>query len=174
MVAIGFLIGMDSPGPLTYRASRVGKKGRRFHCYKFRTMVADADSLKDDLRGLNQRQGPGFKIERDPRITRVGRFLRRYSLDELPQLWNVLMGDMSLVGPRPHPLDDFSRYELDDLQRLDVTPGITGLWQVTARGDPSFHAAMELDLEYIQKWNIWLDLRILFKTLSVVLKGSGA
>src|SRR5712692_7546213 len=167
MVAIGFLIGMDSPGPLTYRASRVGKKGRRFHCCKFRTMVADADSLKDDLRGLNQRQGPCFKIERDPRITRVGRFLRRYSLDELPQLWNVLMGDMSLVGPRPHPLDDFSRYELDDLQRLDVTPGITGLWQVTARGDPSFHAAMELDLEYIEHWNFWMDLQILWKTAFV-------
>ncbi len=174
MIAIAFLIGMDSAGPLTYRASRVGKKGRRFHCYKFRTMVADADLLKEGLRGLNQRQGPCFKIAEDPRITRVGRFLRRYSLDELPQLWNVLAGDMSLVGPRPHPVDDFSRYELDGLRRLDVTPGITGLWQVTARRDPSFQATMELDLEYIEKWNIWLDLRIMFRTLSVVLKGSGA
>jgi lipopolysaccharide/colanic/teichoic acid biosynthesis glycosyltransferase len=108
------------------------------------------------------------------RVTRVGRFLRRYSLDELPQLGNVFTGEMSLVGPRPHPLDDFKRYDLQDLRRLDVTPGITGLWQVTARRDPSFQRNMALDLEYIERWNLWLDLRILWRTISAVLNGSGA
>jgi len=152
----------------------VGKKGRRFRCYKFRTMVTNADQIKDSLRALNQRQGPCFKILEDPRITRVGRFLRHYSLDELPQLWNVLKGDMSLVGPRPHPVDDYARYELEHLRRLDMTPGITGLWQVTARGDPSFRANMALDVEYIERWSLWLDLKILIKTLSVVMEGNGA
>ena len=174
MAAIALLIRFDSPGPLTYIASRVGKKGRRFRCYKFRTMVTNADQIKDSLRALNQRQGPCFKISEDPRITRVGRFLRHYSLDELPQLWNVLKGDMSLVGPRPHPVDDYARYELEHLRRLDMTPGITGLWQVTARGDPSFRANMALDVEYIERWSLWLDLKILIKTLSVVMEGNGA
>ena len=174
MAAIALLIRFDSPGPLTYIASRVGKKGRRFRCYKFRTMVTNADQIKDSLRALNQRQGPCFKIAEDPRITRVGRFLRHYSLDELPQLWNVLKGDMSLVGPRPHPVDDYARYELEHLRRLDMTPGITGLWQVTAREDPSFRANMALDVEYIEKWSLWLDLKILIKTLSVVVEGNGA
>ena len=133
MAAIALAIKMASPGPVLYRAKRVGLKGRRFTCYKFRTMVANADRLKDGLRDCNERQGPCFKIAADPRITHLGRFLRRYSLDELPQLWNVVRGEMSLVGPRPHPLDDFEQYRLDHLRRLDVTPGITGLWQVTAR-----------------------------------------
>ena len=110
----------------------------------------------------------------DPRITRVGRFLRRYSLDELPQLWNVLRGEMSLVGPRPHPLDDFAQYRLDHFRRLDVTPGITGLWQITARRDPSFQRTMALDLEYIEGWSLMVDLRILFKTVFVIFQGSGA
>ena len=148
-------------------------KGRPFRCYKFRTMVRDADALKEKLRERNQRQGPFFKIADDPRITRVGRFLRRYSLDELPQLWNVLKGEMSLVGPRPHPLDDFSAYAIEHLPRLDVTPGMTGLWQVTARRDPSFQAGMNLDIEYIRRWSLGMDLRILLKTAAVVLRGSG-
>jgi lipopolysaccharide/colanic/teichoic acid biosynthesis glycosyltransferase len=137
-------------------------------------MVANADQLKDGLRECNERQGPCFKIENDPRVTGVGRFLRRYSLDELPQLWNVLRGEMSLVGPRPHPLDDFELYRLDHLRRLDVTPGITGLWQVTARRDPSFQRNMALDLEYIEHWSFWMDLRILWKTVFVIFHGSGA
>ncbi len=174
LAAIALAIRLESPGPVFYQASRVGLKGRRFRCYKFRTMVADADRLKQQLRVRNERQGPTFKISDDPRITRVGRLLRRYSLDELPQLWNVLRGEMSLVGPRPHPLDDFERYELEDLQRLEVTPGLTGLWQVTARRDPSFERNMALDLEYIERWTLWTDLWILYKTVSVVLQGTGA
>jgi exopolysaccharide biosynthesis polyprenyl glycosylphosphotransferase len=173
MVIIGLVIKLESRGPALYQAERVGLKGRHFRCYKFRTMSMDADKLKEHLRALNQRQGPFFKMADDPRITRVGGFLRRYSLDELPQLWNVLRGEMSLVGPRPHPLDDFERYGLGDLQRLGVPPGLTGLWQVTARGDPSFEHGLALDLEYIRNWTLWRDLQILYKTVSVVLHGSG-
>jgi exopolysaccharide biosynthesis polyprenyl glycosylphosphotransferase len=174
MAVIAVLIKLTSPGQAFYRAQRVGLKGRRFSCYKFRTMVSDADALKDSLRAKNERHGPCFKLTADPRITRVGRLLRRYSLDELPQLWNVLCGEMSMVGPRPHPLDDFSRYRLDHLRRLDVTPGITGLWQVTARRDPSFQRNMTLDLEYIEHWSLGMDLRILWKTVFVVLCGTGS
>ena len=167
-------IKLDSPGPIFYRSRRVGKKGCTFTCYKLRTMSANAEKMKDSLRHRNERQGPFFKISDDPRITRVGKFLRKYSLDELPQLWNVIKGDMSLVGPRPHPIDDFEQYTLDHLCRLDVKPGITGLWQVEARRDPSFERSMQLDLEYIEKWDLMLDLKIGFKTLHVVLKGNGA
>lgn len=174
LALIALLIRVESPGPVLYRAPRAGRKGHCFLCYKFRTMTANADHLKEQLRGQNHRQGPFFKLPGDPRITPLGRFLRRYSLDELPQLWNVLKGEMSLVGPRPHPLDDLARYELDDLQRLDVTPGITGLWQVTARQDPSFRRNLELDREYVERWSLWLDLRILIKTFQAVLQGSGA
>jgi exopolysaccharide biosynthesis polyprenyl glycosylphosphotransferase len=170
---IALVIKLESPGPVLYQAERAGLKGRRFRCYKFRTMDANADKLKELLRASNERQGPFFKMVDDPRITRVGRFLRRYSLDELPQLWNVIRGEMSLVGPRPHPLDDFERYDLGDLQRLDVPPGLTGLWQVTARRDPSFERGLALDLEYIRTWTLWRDFQILYKTISVVLHGSG-
>ena len=170
---IAILIKLNSDGPALYAALRAGRKGRSFRCYKFRTMVKDADGLKDELRKQNQREGPCFKIKNDPRITRIGRFLRRYSLDELPQLFNVLKGEMSLVGPRPHPLDDFSAYTIEHLPRLDVTPGITGLWQVTARRDPSFQAGMHLDVEYIHRWSFGLDLKILLKTVWEVLRGSG-
>jgi lipopolysaccharide/colanic/teichoic acid biosynthesis glycosyltransferase len=136
-------------------------------------MTSNADELKDSLRHRNERNGPFFKISDDPRITRLGKFLRRYSFDELPQLWNVLKGDMSLVGPRPHPLDDFEQYSLDHLCRLDAKPGITGLWQVMARNDPSFETNMQLDLEYIENWNLWLDLKILGKTIPAVFQGAG-
>jgi len=173
LALIAILIRLNSPGPVLYTALRAGRKGRSFLCYKFRTMVRDADALKKGLLERNQRQGPTFKITNDPRITWVGRFLRRYSLDELPQLLNVLKGEMSLVGPRPHPLDDFSAYTIEHLPRLDVTPGITGLWQVTARRDPSFQAGMNLDLEYIHRWSLGMDLRILLKTVWEVLRGSG-
>jgi exopolysaccharide biosynthesis polyprenyl glycosylphosphotransferase len=174
LAAVALAIKVASPGQVLYRAKRVGLKGRRFICYKFRTMVSDADQLKDGLRADNERRGPCFKIAADPRITRVGQFLRRYSLDELPQLWNVLRGEMSMVGPRPHPLDDFEQYRLEHLRRLDVTPGITGLWQVTARRDPSFQRNMVLDLEYIEHWSLGMDLWILWKTMFVILHGSGA
>jgi exopolysaccharide biosynthesis polyprenyl glycosylphosphotransferase len=173
LALLSLLITLDSPGPVLYAAPRAGRKGRPFLCLKFRTMVRDADALKQGLRERNQRQGPFFKITDDPRITRVGRLLRRYSLDELPQLWNVLKGEMSLVGPRPHPLDDFSSYAIEHLPRLDVTPGITGLWQVTARRNPSFQAGLNLDIEYIHRWSLGMDLRILLKTAAVVLRGSG-
>jgi exopolysaccharide biosynthesis polyprenyl glycosylphosphotransferase len=171
--AIAGFIRLDSQGPVLYCAQRVGRKGKLFRCYKFRSMVSDADRLKDHLRENNQRSGPFFKITNDPRITRLGRILRRYSLDELPQLWNVMKGDMSLVGPRPHPMDDVAGYEIEHLARLDVTPGITGLWQVTARRDPSFQRGMELDREYIRTWSLGSDMRILLKTFQAVVQGSG-
>jgi exopolysaccharide biosynthesis polyprenyl glycosylphosphotransferase len=174
IIAIAALwIRLDSPGPAIYIAPRVGKKGRKFRCYKLRTMVANADAHKETLRGANERKGPFFKLEKDPRITRCGRWLRKFSIDEFPQLINVLRGDMSLVGPRPHPVDDYDRYTLEDLRRLDVKPGITGLWQVTARRDPSFETSMALDLEYIEDWNLGLDIKILLKTVAQVLLGTG-
>ncbi len=174
LLVLACLVKATSPGPVLYRGIRIGRRGRSFVCYKFRTMFTGADDLREQLRSRNERKGPIFKITDDPRITRIGRFLRHYSLDELPQLWNVLMGDMSLVGPRPHPVDDFERYEIDHMRRLDATPGMTGLWQITARQDPSFERNMQLDLEYIERWSFWLDLRILFSTLPVVLQGNGA
>jgi exopolysaccharide biosynthesis polyprenyl glycosylphosphotransferase len=170
---IAGLIKMGSNGPVFYTAQRAGHKGRLFLCYKFRTMVRNADALKLNLRRKNQRSGPFFKIIGDPRITRLGHILRRYSLDELPQLWNVLKGEMSLVGPRPHPLDDFAAYEPEHLARLDVTPGITGLWQVTARRDPSFQRGMDLDREYIRTWSLTKDLHIIFRTVGALIGGSG-
>ncbi|MFZ0803873.1 MAG: exopolysaccharide biosynthesis polyprenyl glycosylphosphotransferase [Terriglobales bacterium] len=173
LAVIACVTKLDSPGPVLYRAARLGFKGRRFLCFKFRTMIPDADALKQKLRACNQRNGAFFKMVDDPRVTRLGRVLRRYSLDELPQLWNVLRGDMSLVGPRPHPVDDFERYHLEDLQRLEVLPGLTGLWQVTARRDPSFARNMALDREYIARWTLGMDFRILFKTVVVVLRGEG-
>ena len=173
LAMIAILIKLDSRGPVLYCAERAGRKGKLFRCYKFRTMVSNADELKEQLRRNNERAGPFFKITGDPRITRVGHILRRYSLDELPQLLNVLKGEMSLVGPRPHPVDDVAGYELEHLSRLDVTPGITGLWQVTARRDPSFQRGMELDREYIRRWNLGLDIKILLRTVFAVVQGSG-
>ncbi len=172
-ILIGTAIWVDSPGPVFYSAPRAGRKGRPFRCCKFRTMVANADKLKESLRKRNERRGPLFKIANDPRITRLGKFLRKYSLDELPQLWNVLRGDMSLVGPRPHPLDDYRNYNLDHRRRLEVKPGVTGLWQVTARCDPSFETNMKLDLQYIENWNLGLDFEILLRTFSAVLRAEG-
>jgi exopolysaccharide biosynthesis polyprenyl glycosylphosphotransferase len=163
----------DSAGPVLYPAMRVGKKGRKFRCYKLRTMVEEADAQKDTLRGTNERNGPCFKMENDPRVTRCGRWLRKFSIDELPQLLNVMFGEMSLVGPRPHPVDDFERYSLEHLRRLDVKPGVTGLWQVKARRDPSFDTNMVLDLEYIENWSLRLDLTILLKTIPVVFHAEG-
>jgi lipopolysaccharide/colanic/teichoic acid biosynthesis glycosyltransferase len=175
LLIIACAIKFGSKGPVLYCSERVGKNGRRFVFYKFRTMVPDADLIKAQLRrgGKNERVGPLFKLCDDPRITPIGKWLRRYSLDELPQLWNVLIGDMSLVGPRPHAIEDFGLYSPQHLQRLTVTPGITGLWQVTARREPSFDKNIALDLEYIERWSIWLDLEILLRTVAEVLKGQG-
>jgi exopolysaccharide biosynthesis polyprenyl glycosylphosphotransferase len=166
-------IRLDSEGPAIYRAPRVGKKGKRFVCFKLRSMTVAADEQKERLRGANERKGPCFKIKEDPRVTRCGKWLRRLSIDELPQLVNVLKGEMSLVGPRPHPVDDYEHYTLEHLRRLDVKPGMTGLWQVTARKDPSFETNMKLDLEYIENWSLGLDFRILLKTLPAVVKAEG-
>lgn len=166
-------IRLDSPGPAIYAADRIGLKGRKFRCYKLRTMIVDADPRKKELRAANERRGPIFKMENDPRVTRIGRWLRKFSLDEVPQLWNVFRGDMSLVGPRPHPLDDYELYSIDHLRRLDVSPGLTGLWQVTSRSDPSFETNMALDLEYIENWSLGLDFKILLRTISAVLRGEG-
>lgn len=174
MALVALLIRLDSPGPVIYSAERTGRKGRRFRCHKFRSMVTNAEHLKQDLRDRNQRHGPIFKIDDDPRITRVGRIIRRYSLDELPQLWNVLLGEMSLVGPRPHPVDEVNHYELQHFRRLDVKPGITGLWQITARDCPSFELNMHLDLTYIETWTLRLDLLILARTVRVLFAPEGA
>jgi lipopolysaccharide/colanic/teichoic acid biosynthesis glycosyltransferase len=167
-------IRLDSTGPAIYGAPRIGKKGKKFNCYKLRIMVMNADAMKKELRGANERHGPFFKMENDSRITRCGRRLRNYSIDELPQLRNVVAGDMSLVGPRPHPLDDYERYTIEHLRRLDVKPGITGLWQVTARRGPSFETSMALDLEYIENWSLKFDLKIFsMKTVQQVGHANG-
>jgi lipopolysaccharide/colanic/teichoic acid biosynthesis glycosyltransferase len=173
LLVIAIAIKLESPGRVIYRSLRVGQCGSKFDCYKFRTMVAGSDRLKENLRRLNQRRGPFFKIADDPRLTRLGRFLRKYSLDELPQFWNVLEGDMSLVGPRPHPVEDYAQYSSEHCRRLGVKPGVTGLWQVLARANPSFETCMMLDLAYIEKWSLLLDCRILVKTIPAVMAGEG-
>ncbi|WP_188758887.1 sugar transferase [Edaphobacter acidisoli] len=174
MVAIAIAVKFDSDGPIFYRAQRIGRKGRNFTCYKFRTMVQDADRRKAELEHMNERDGILFKIANDPRITRLGRFLRKYSLDELPQFYNVLRGDMSLVGPRPPMANEVEQYDLAHLRRLDVLPGITGLWQVEARQDPSFDSYISLDTAYVENWSLLMDLRILARTVSVVVSGTGS
>jgi len=174
MLFIMAAIRLDSSGPVFYRAQRTGRKGRTFTCCKFRTMCADADKLKEKLKDQNERDGILFKITNDPRITRVGRVLRKYSLDELPQFYNVLRGDMSLVGPRPPLASEVEQYDLAHLRRLDVLPGMTGLWQVEARQDPSFDSYISLDTAYVENWSLWLDLKILARTVGVVVSGTGS
>jgi lipopolysaccharide/colanic/teichoic acid biosynthesis glycosyltransferase len=174
LLAIAIAIKLDSSGPIFYFSDRIGKKGRVFRCTKFRTMVRDAEKRRADVMHLNERDGILFKISNDPRVTRVGRFLRRYSLDELPQFFNVLRGDMSIVGPRPPIVSEVRAYRLSDLRRLDVTPGITGLWQVKARQDPSFDNYVSLDVAYIDNWSVWLDLKIIVRTIAVVFAGTGS
>jgi exopolysaccharide biosynthesis polyprenyl glycosylphosphotransferase len=174
LILIVVLIKLDSPGPVFYRSDRIGKRGRTFKCIKFRTMIADADRKRAEIMHLNERDSVLFKITNDPRITRLGRILRKYSLDELPQFLNVLKGDMSIVGPRPPIGSEVRQYKLDHLRRLDVMPGITGLWQVHARQDPSFDSYISLDLAYVENWNIWLDLKIILRTITVVFAGTGS
>lgn len=172
---IAIAIKMQSSGPVFYLSKRVGHKGRVFTCFKFRTMVNNAEALRAPLECRNERTGGAFfKISDDPRVTAIGKVLRKYSLDELPQLWNVVRGDMSLVGPRP-PLDsETAQYNLRQLRRLDAVPGITGLWQVKARQDPSFEQTVALDSSYINNWSLLLDLSILLETVKAVLRGTGS
>lgn len=174
LLAIAFAIKLDSRGPILYSSERIGKKGRVFNCLKFRTMVRDAENRRGEVMHMNERNGVLFKIANDPRITKLGRFLRKYSLDELPQFMNVLRGDMSIVGPRPPIGSEVREYKLSHLRRLDVTPGITGLWQVQSRQDPSFDSYISLDVAYIENWSIWLDLKIILRTIGVVFAGTGS
>lgn len=174
MIVIAILVRLDSSGPIFYVAERIGRKGRQFRCIKFRTMVPEADAMRKDLAHLNEREDVLFKISNDPRVTKFGAFLRKYSLDELPQLFNVLKGDMSLVGPRPPLASEVEKYDIAHLRRLDVLPGMTGLWQVEARQDPSFDSYISLDTAYVENWNLMLDLRILARTISVVVGGTGS
>lgn len=173
-VATAIAVRLTSRGPIFFVQDRCGLGGRLFRFYKFRTMVVDAEARKAELAALNEMHGPVFKIERDPRVTPIGRILRKLSIDELPQLWNVIRGEMSLVGPRPLPLRDYEL--LDDLQkkRYLVLPGLTGLWQVSGRSELSFDELVRLDFYYIETWSIWLDLTILARTIPVVLGRKGA
>jgi len=173
LAAIAIAIKLDSPGPIFYASDRVGKKGRVFRCLKFRTMVRDAEQKRAELTETNERDGVLFKISNDPRITRLGRFLRKYSLDEFPQFYNVLCGDMSVVGPRPLPAGDVKDSKLAYLRVLAVTPGVTGLWQVQGRQDPSSDSYISLNVLYVENWSIWLDLQIILRTLGAVLAGTG-
>jgi exopolysaccharide biosynthesis polyprenyl glycosylphosphotransferase len=161
-------------GSVLFRQTRCGLNGRSFTLYKFRTMVEDAEELRRELLHLNEMSGPVFKLKADPRVTSLGRFLRRFSLDELPQLWNVLRGEMSLVGPRPPIPEEVAKYERWQRRRLAMKPGMTGLWQISGRNELDFHRWMELDLEYIDSWTPLLDLKILVKTIPAVLSGRGA
>ncbi|WP_041839242.1 MULTISPECIES: sugar transferase [Acidobacterium] len=174
LVAISAAILLEGGGGILYVSQRIGKRGRSFPCFKFRTMVQDAEAKKKELAALNERDGILFKVKNDPRITGVGRFLRKYSLDELPQFFNVLRGEMSLVGPRPPIASEVERYELEHLRRLEVLPGLTGLWQVQARQDSSFARYIALDTAYVENWSFWLDLTILLRTAGVVFKGTGS
>ncbi|MGI6377290.1 MAG: sugar transferase [Chloroflexi bacterium] len=174
MAALALAVRIDSPGPAIFRQERVGRGGRTFTCLKFRTMVRDAEAQLDALRDRNEADGPLFKIKDDPRRTRVGKFLRRTSLDELPQLWNVLRGEMSLTGPRPAIPAEVAQYEPWHLRRLEVSPGISGMWQVSGRSDVGFDEMVLLDIYYIENWSPLLDLRIILKTIPVALFGKGA
>jgi exopolysaccharide biosynthesis polyprenyl glycosylphosphotransferase len=176
LAILALLIKISTPGPIFFKQERCGLNGQPFTMLKFRSMVSGAEQLKEELRALNEMDGPVFKVTNDPRITPVGRFLRKYSLDEFPQLVNVLRGEMSLVGPRPLPVDEVQRF--DDpahRRRLSVKPGLTCLWQVSGRNNvKDFKDWVRLDLQYIDNWSIWLDLKILWQTIPVVMAGTGA
>jgi exopolysaccharide biosynthesis polyprenyl glycosylphosphotransferase len=174
LVIVPIAIRMTSPGRALFKQTRVGKDGQEFTVFKFRTMVPDAERRKVDLLERNENDGVLFKIKNDPRITGIGAWLRRYSLDELPQLFNVLRGDMSLVGPRPPLPEEVARYGDDVRRRLVVRPGMTGLWQVSGRAELSWEESVRLDLRYVENWSLSLDLQILWKTWSAVARGSGA
>ena len=174
LAVIAALIKLTSPGPVLFAQTRAGLNGRPFRLYKFRSMIQGAEKLQDKLQDRNEMSGPVFKIANDPRLTRVGRFLRRTSLDELPQLWNVLRGDISLVGPRPLPAYEVKKFKLREQRRLSVMPGITCLWQISGRNEVGFDEWMRLDMRYIDTWSLWLDIKILLLTIPAVLVQRGA
>jgi exopolysaccharide biosynthesis polyprenyl glycosylphosphotransferase len=174
LITTAILIKIDDPGPVLFTQVRSGKNGRKFVMLKFRSMCIDAEKKKAELMAQNEMDGPVFKIKHDPRITRVGRIIRKTSIDELPQLFNVLVGHMSLVGPRPPLPSEVAQYEPWQRRRLSVRPGITGMWQVSGRNEISFEEWMQLDLKYIDTWSLWLDVKILLKTVPVVLIHKGA
>jgi lipopolysaccharide/colanic/teichoic acid biosynthesis glycosyltransferase len=164
---------VENPGPIFFTQKRTGRGGHRFRMFKLRTMVTNAEELKEQLRHLNELTWPDFKISNDPRVTRVGRILRKTSLDELPQIFNVIKGDMSLVGPRPTSFSA-NTYTLWHTERLEVQPGITGLWQVSGRSDIDFDDRLRLDIEYIRNRSLWFDLQLLYRTIAAVVKPRGA
>ena len=172
-VLVAALVKLESSGGALFRQERVGLHGRTFKVVKFRSMCSGAEQQLDDVRELNVIRGHAFKVERDPRVTRVGRFLRRTSLDELPQLWNVLRGQMSLVGPRPPLPYEVANYDIWHRRRLSMKPGMTGLWQIGARRNSEFDSWVEKDLEYIDRWSFWLDLKIIARTVPAMLSGTG-
>ena len=175
MLLTAGLIRLTSEGPVFFKQTRMGYGKRPFQIFKFRTMVQNAEKLMSQVEHLNETQGPTFKLKHDPRITPLGKFLRKTSLDELPQLINVLVGDMSLVGPRPLPLRDYEGFSEDwHRRRFSVKPGITCLWQVMGRSSIGFDEWMALDMRYIDQWSVWLDIKILFQTIPAVFRGSGA
>ncbi|MEZ5184758.1 MAG: sugar transferase [Candidatus Nanopelagicales bacterium] len=174
MLIFALLIRRGSPGPALFKQERVGLDGRTFLCWKFRTMYVDADARRDELRASHGDDGATFKMADDPRVTGIGRFLRRFSLDELPQLVNVWRGDMSLVGPRPHPMDDVARYDDLAVRRLRARPGMTGLWQVRGRSDLSWEESVRLDLYYVENWSLSMDFVIMASTITAVVGGRGA
>lgn len=173
-LVLAIMIKLESPGPVFYFSKRYGRRGQIFHMYKFRSMTMNADQIIKELRHKNEVDGPIFKMKKDPRVTPLGQFLRKYSLDELPQILNVLKGEMSLVGPRPFPIDQIEKEDLRQLKRLEVRPGITGLWQVRGRSDVSFSRLVKWDIWYINNWSFGLDFSILLQTIPVVIKGKGA
>jgi exopolysaccharide biosynthesis polyprenyl glycosylphosphotransferase len=173
LLTIAMLICLDSPGGIFFKQTRIGKSGRYFTMWKFRSMIKNADQQKHELHN-EMAGGILFKVKRDPRITRVGRFIRRFSIDELPQLWNVIIGDMSIVGPRPALPEEVIHYTPHQRQRLNVTPGITCFWQITGRSEISFHQQVELDLHYIANQSFRTDMLILLRTIPAVLSGKGA
>lgn len=175
MLFTAIAIKIDSPGPVIFRQTRVGQNGRNFSIFKFRSMYRDAEERKKELMAQNEMQGQMFKMKDDPRVTRVGKFIRKTSIDELPQLFNVLLGTMSLVGTRPPTLDEVEQYKRGQWRRISIKPGITGMWQVSGRNNiTDFDKVVELDLKYIDNWSIWLDIRLLFKTVGVLFSRKGA
>jgi lipopolysaccharide/colanic/teichoic acid biosynthesis glycosyltransferase len=174
MAIVAVAIKLDSRGPVIYASERIGRDSRPFTMFKFRSMVVGAEAGKDDILHLNEVEGPVFKVRDDPRVTRIGRYIRRLSLDELPQLFNVLIGDMSLVGPRPPLASEVADYQPWQMQRLTVIGGLTGLWQISGRSDLDFDDLCRLDIEYIETWSLLLDVQILLKTIPAAVSARGA
>lgn len=174
LLLIAVAIKIDDPGPAIYKQTRVGKDRRTFTMYKFRSMHVNADARLEELKHLNEKDGPVFKISNDPRITRVGRFIRKFSLDEFPQFFNVFKGEMSIVGPRPPLVKEVEQYTPYQMQRLNVKPGLTCYWQVSGRSNLSFDEWVKMDIQYIQERSLWVDFKVILKTIPAVLFGRGA